>query len=377
MRVFPENDHPFSPKGGIVIKSVVKLLLIGVCIFLGIVLMSNVDKGVTRYQPDVLQVKLRPTSDLTLQKALAAHPELSVSDEAQGLVHVPFGQVEKYQRVLRVDRHFMMVNPIPVPPSYSVKKYLFEVKEQLKHYQTGELGTLTYTSRIDRDYSINVYVKDLILRSLSYLIPGLLLGILAGYALALWAVLKPRAGMVLDNLHALMLAIPDFFLITLLQLTAILIAKVAGKKVFLVMQFASEVPLLIPLLSITLLPAALVYGSMRIAVGREWDEGYIKTAYAKGLSRMMVIFRHILRNTSADLLAILPRTMTVGLTSLVVAEVMCGIFGLGGYAINNNLYKVTSLPATCAILALFAILFHMLIALLQKRLVVSTKEGEA
>jgi ABC-type nitrate/sulfonate/bicarbonate transport system permease component len=89
----------------------------------------------------------------------------------------------------------------------------------------------------------------------------------------------------------------------------------------------------------------------------------------------MVVVKHILRNTMPDLLTILPKVISVGITSLVVAEVMCGIFGLGGYAIHENLIKVTSLPATCAILACFAVLSHVVIALLRKRLVVQTKEG--
>ena len=119
----------------------------------------------------------------------------------------------------------------------------------------------------------------------------------------------------------------------------------------------------------------LIFGALRIAVAREWEEGYIKTAYAKGLSRTTVILWHMLRNTMADLLSVLPKAVSVAITSMVVAEVMCGIFGLGGYAINSSIYRVTSLPTTCAILAVFAIVCHLVIAVLRKRLVVDTKEG--
>jgi oligopeptide transport system permease protein len=58
-----------------------------------------------------------------------------------------------------------------------------------------------------------------------------------------------------------------------------------------------------------------------------------------------------------------------------VAEVMTGIFGLGGYAINQDILSVTTLPVTCAILAVFAMLAHLGVALLRKKTTVETKEG--
>ena len=86
-------------------------------------------------------------------------------------------------------------------------------------------------------------------RSFSYLLPGLLLGVVAGYLLAVTAVLRSKAGEVLDNLHAVLLSLPDFFIITLLQLLAILLVKIEGHKVLTIMQFGGDVPFAIPLLS--------------------------------------------------------------------------------------------------------------------------------
>jgi oligopeptide transport system permease protein len=66
--------------------------------------------------------------------------------------------------------------------------------------------------------------------------------------------------------------------------------------------------------------------------------------------------------------------VSVGVTSLVIAEVMTGVFGLGGYAINPRIQIVTSLPTTCVILALFVMAAHLIAALLRKQFVVGTKE---
>ncbi|HEU4964428.1 MAG TPA: ABC transporter permease subunit, partial [Bacilli bacterium] len=165
--------------------------------------------------------------------------------------------------------------------------------------------------------------------------------------------------------------------VVLLQMGAILIDRATGHPTVIVVQFGDDVPFLVPLLAISVLPATLIYGTLRLAVEREWTEGYIKTAASKGLARMPIFFTHILRNTMEDLLTILPRGVTVAVTSMAVAEVMCFIFGLGGYAISPSVVHVTTLTTTCGILAVITMLLHLVLALVRKRFVVNTSEGGA
>ncbi|HEU4964489.1 MAG TPA: ABC transporter permease subunit [Bacilli bacterium] len=355
-------------------KKLTKAILLVLCVFLGIFLISNLDKGVEVFKQDQVMVLPRPNSDLGV--IVARYPDTKLIDPQHKIVQVPYGQAEAYQQKMAKDRDVSTTMLVGVPVSFSFKKYASELGKQLNHYAHGELGRLTYASYQNRSYPISEQLGLIITRSLSYLVPGVLLGLLVGFGLAVTAAWKPWVGRILDKIHALLLGIPDFFLIVLIQMLAIQLAQWAGHTVIAIRQFASETPVLIPMVAISVLPGLLVYGALRLAVQREWSEGYIQTAFSKGLNRTQVLVTHLLRNTLEDLLSILPRAVAVGITSLVVAEVMTGIFGLGGYAISTSLVKVTSLPATCAILALMALLAHLVVFLLRRQFVVSTKEGE-
>ncbi|MBL0388235.1 ABC transporter permease subunit [Tumebacillus sp. ITR2] len=355
----------------------IKGLLICLFIFIGIFLVANVDKGVQHQELDKVNVELTHKAALdgvTLQTVTDSVPDTHVADS--NLVTVPFGQVAEYVQKLKSNEYVMDAKPVAMePPTFAFKAYVYGLKQQINQFASGDIGTITYKSNPSRAYPVSNLLPDMVVRSLSYLIPGFLLSLVLGYGLALTAAWKPRVGRVMDRLHALLLALPDFLLLVLFQFVAILLAKLAGHNVVLIMQFAGDIPLLIPLLTVSIMPALLLYGTLRIAVEREWQADYIKTAYSKGLTSTATLLYHILRNTTADVLAVLPRAVTVSITALVMSEVMCGIFGLGGYALNEKLVLVTSLPTTCGILACFALLAHGILFLLQKMLIVNTKEG--
>lgn len=342
-------------------------------ILLGVLLLTNLDKGFQNTEQDKLIVQARP--HVTLEQIVLNFPEAEIESLDEQIVSVPYGKTEEYLKRFEADQGVQSVQLIPVQGSFQIKKYVYGFKERIQQYFQGDFGGLTYNSKPDREYPINAHLTSLITRSFTYLIPGILGGIVFGYALAVFAAWVPRLGRVLDRIHKLMLGVPDFFLIVLLQMGAILLAKAYGKTVVIVMQFVDDTPFLIPCLAVAITTGLFLYGAIRIAVEREWNAPYVKTAYSKGLTRTMVIFKHILRNVTADLIAILPRIVTIGITSLVIVEVMSGIFGLGGYATNPNLNRVSSLTTTCAILAGFALAAHLLIGLLRKRFLIKHEGG--
>lgn len=352
---------------------ILKGVLITVLVLAGILLISNVDKGVERYARDRIQVMVGPGTPL--EAVVLKFKGTRVINEEKGIVGIPEDEAMFYVRKFEREHDVMFATQIPVPPQFKFSVYQSRLKKMIQNYTQGDLGSITYKTNPGREYPVLKSLGDLVARSFSYLLPGLALGLITGFLLALAAVWKPRLGQVLDGLHNLVLGMPDFFIVVLLQLLAIQVAKAVGHKVFVIYQFVDEVPFLIPMLAISILPAALIYGALRLSVEREWQESYIKTAAAKGLTRNAIILHHILRNTLEDLLTILPRAVSVSITSLVVAEVMTMIFGLGGYAVNPKINSVSSLPVTCAILALFALFMHWAISLLRKKMIVNTKEG--
>lgn len=344
-----------------------------VAVLLGLFLLSNVNKGFVLKEPDQLHVELRPSVEWS--QVLARHEGSRVLDTVQGLVKVPYGTASQEVKSWNQDPGVQIAMQIETSPHFSFKSMLYGLQQQLAQYAKGEFGGLSYNSSLEREYPVSTYLWDLCKRSLGYLIPGLLLGLLIGFGFALLGTWKPRVGRALDAVHSFLLGIPDFFLVVLLQFAAIGLVKLVGHKVFLIMQFASDIPFAIPMLSISILPGVLLYGVLRIALEREWAQTYVSTAYSKGLSRAKVLLVHILRNTAPDLIALLPRLIATAITSLVVVEVMCGIFGLGGYAINKDLFRVTSLTTTCAILALFVLLTRLASFLWHRKAVLRFEGG--
>ncbi|TCP57657.1 ABC-type dipeptide/oligopeptide/nickel transport system permease component [Tumebacillus sp. BK434] len=347
-------------------------LLVAVGILAGILLISNLDKGIDVISKTEIQVVLLPGGQL--EHVVEAFPGTKITDAAAGYIAVPAGKKEVLERQIARHREVQLTLPVVTAPSFDLARYTKALQEQMKSYLDGDFGKIGFMSR-PQPIPVTDSLPEMLKRSMSYLVPGLFLGITLGFLAALLAVWKPKAGKVLDTGQSFLMSLPDFFVVVLLQFLAIAINKLAGSPVIIIMQFVKQTPLLIPMLAISILPAALIYGTLRIAFEREWEEGYIKTAYAKGLSRPSVIFVHMMRNTMEDFLTIIPRAVSMALTSLVVVEVMTGIFGLGGYAVNQNIAYVTSLATTCAILAGFSLLVQGLFAILRSRVVVTTKEG--
>lgn len=340
-----------------------------------IFLVGHLDKGVETHEPDQLHVY--PKFGQSLPDIVARVEGAKIVNEYENIVQIDPRRLTEFEDQFLADEQVLGIKRVAVVPEFTLRKYVSEVRRSIEGYTQGDFGGISYKvndPKNDRVYPITQHLGDMVKKSFTYLGAALLFGLVTGYLLALTAVWKPKLGRALDSLHTVLLGIPDFFIVVLLQFIAIQLAKAAGENVFLIMEFAGQTPFLIPFLAISILPAALIYGTLRLAVEREWEEGYVKTAYAKGLTRTSVILFHILRNTRADLFAILPRAVTVSITSLVVAEIMSGIFGLAGYALNPKLSAVSSLPLTCSLLAVIGLTAHFLLAALRRRIVVNTKE---
>ena len=60
---------------------------------------------------------------------------------------------------------------------------------------------------------------------------------------------------------------------------------------------------------------------------------------------------------------------------MAVAEAMCDILGLGGYVVSPRMQNISATPIVCIVLAILAILFHILYGLLGKLYVIRIREG--
>lgn len=295
-----------------------------------------------------------------------------------GILQVPYGQVNEYTQKLQKQvsgiRGFL---PVQGPPSFSIKRYGTALGQSLGDYAKGNFGSLYSNYR--GQFPLTENLAMMVGRTTRVLLSALTFAILSATLLAAFASARPRIGKVLDGCHSLLIALPEFLLVVLLQMLSIFLSGLLDRNAFLIMEFAGEVPFFIPFAAISLVPGALIYGTLRVAITREWNEDYILTARAKGLSRSRLIRKHVIRNILADLFAVLPKAVSLAVGGAVVAEVLCQIFALGG-VVRNPIYGIGSfsgLTTLCLTLGVIMFVLHLFFAILKKWLRVETRREEA
>ncbi|MCL6458544.1 MAG: ABC transporter permease subunit [Gorillibacterium sp.] len=294
-----------------------------------------------------------------------------------GILQVPYGKVAEYSKKIAKFNGVRRVLPVQGPPAFSLSRYGNALEDSLKAYAKGDFGTLYTNYR--GDYPLTENLGMMFSRTASYLLSALAFAIVAATFLAMLASTRPLIGKVFDGIHSILIALPDFLLVVILQMLCIFLANLLDRPVYLIIEFSGEVPFLIPFATIALVPGALIYGTLRVAIRREWAEDYVVTARAKGLSRFQIIVSHVLRNVMEDLFAVLPKAISLAVGGAVVAEVLCQIFGLGGI-IRNPVFSIGSfagMSSVCLVLGFIMFGLHLFFAILKKLLRVENKRGEA
>jgi oligopeptide transport system permease protein len=346
-----------------------------ICLFLFVLvfLFCSLNKAYIKEIPNRLKLYLWPT--VTLEQIIASHPEVRIQDKKENIITVPYGELDHYAALFKKIEGVSYVSKITVKPQFSLEAYALENVKQIKQYLHGDFGSIMLRGS-KQVIPMKEQIKMMLPFSLFYLIGSLLLSIIAGIVLSVIAAINKRAGKCLDGLHVIFLSVPDFALITIIQLLAIYLTRwiVLDNRLVLLYQVGSEKPVLIPLLTISLIPTVLIYGILRMAIQRELAKNYIMTASAIGLSFSHIIVKHVLRNVWEDLLTILPKATTMAISSLVITEVICNITGVGGYMFNSGIIISNALPFTTLVLIVITIGLNGIYALARRVLIPSTKE---
>ncbi len=136
------------------------------------------------------------------------------------------------------------------------------------------------------------------------------------------------------------ISLPNFLI------AALLINIFALKlKILPVALFESPYHLILPVLTLSFLPAAYVARITRTQIINELGEEYIRTLRAKGLRIKDIIFKHILKNSLISILTILGPIIAILITGSFVVEYIFAIPGMGRYFItaftNRDYFLIT------------------------------------
>lgn len=159
----------------------------------------------------------------------------------------------------------------------------------------------------------------------------------------------------------LLTAVPSFVLATLLLL--VFCIKLGWVPVW----SSTSNNYLLPVLALSAYPMAYITRLSKTSMLDALSQDYIRTAKAKGVSRLKIIFKHALRNSLIPVITYAGPQIAYIITGSMVIETIFTVGGLGSKfvsAINNRDY--TLIMATTIFLAILMVVANVICDLLYK-----------
>jgi len=104
--------------------------------------------------------------------------------------------------------------------------------------------------------------------------------------------------------------------------------------------------IILPALTLSVAPTAYIMRITRTAFANTYEQGYIKTAMAKGLDQFSILYKHALVNALLPILAYLGPLFAILITGSFVVEFVYALPGMGKYFvtafINRDYFLVTA-----------------------------------
>lgn len=188
--------------------------------------------------------------------------------------------------------------------------------------------------------------------SMGLLIVALALATIVGVYLGSASALVRRVPIALPILTITIIgvSVPSFFAAILLQQGSIRLFQETGRRVFSVAGFGWDWQhMLLPVLVLTARPLAYLTRAAFINLSRIMREDYVRTAYAKGLTRGRIVNRHALRNMAVPLLTGLGLSLRFSLGSLPVVELIFAWPGMGLQLLDAINARQTTLVVVLAL----------------------------
>ena len=111
---------------------------------------------------------------------------------------------------------------------------------------------------------------------------------------------------------------------------------------------------IMPVCVLGLYQSARLMRFIRAAILEQLNQDYVRTAYAKGLSKFSVIFRHVLRNAMIPVITLMALDIPAVFTGALVTEQVFRVPGIGALLIDS-IYR-SDTPVVMAITFIYGIL---------------------
>ncbi|MGD9677728.1 MAG: ABC transporter permease subunit [Vulcanibacillus sp.] len=201
-------------------------------------------------------------------------------------------------------------------------------------------------------YAINSF--ELLIISL---LVGIILSIIIGVVIATNKKKKSFSSGILMFLSA----IPDFILVLLLQIAAIMLNRAAGADLVNIASYGEKEALFLPLATMIIIPTVFLIKGVMNDTSLILSEEYIRTAVAKGLTRFTVIKHHLFSNLLIIIKTDLVKMLSISISNLFIVEYLYNIRGITRFLFNWNQYSVWM--SGFIILVIIYILLYLILSL--------------
>lgn len=207
---------------------------------------------------------------------------------------------------------------------YGLDQPLFEqYTTYLKNLVQGDLGVSMRDQR-----EVTKIIQDGLKVSIQLGVSAFIFATLFGFTMGLIAALNHNRfgdylGVFLATVGS---AAPNFILATFL---IVIFSVQLGWTDVLGWEFLNPRKMILPMVSLGMLPAAYIARITRASMLEVLNQDYVRTARAKGLSEFAVVLRHTVRNALVPVLTVLGPIFAVLVTGSFIIETTFGINGVG------------------------------------------------
>ena len=247
----------------------------------------------------------------------------------------------------------MVHNSSTSEPSYDLVQFgqlaWSDTRTYLTHIVDGDLGSTRVSGA---PQPISVVLRESYRNSMGLLIVALaaatILGLLAGSTMALTR--RKRLITLLLAVTLLGMSLPAFFGGLLLQRAEIWYVARGGKPLVSLAGYGWDVRhMLLPVIVLMARPLAQLTRTSFVSLDRTFKEGYILTAYSKGLSTFHALNGHALKNIAIPFLTAVGVSLRFSLSALPVVEFFFVWPGIGMRMLQAINQRQTTLAVTLAL----------------------------
>lgn len=239
-----------------------------------------------------------------------------------------------------------------------------DTRQFLRGALQGDLGSLRIGPQT---VPISQLLKESYVNSMGLLLVALIAAVLIGLPLGLIASLVRRRNLNLPILAVTILGIsaPAFFLALLLRQGELYYVRIFGYPLVSIAGFGWDYKhMLLPVIVLAARPLAYLTRASFISMNGAMEEDYIRTAYAKGLSRNRTVGRHALPNVAVPILTAIGVSLRFALVALPVVEFFFVWPGIGLRMLEAINARQTSLVVALALaLGLTFLMLNLLLDL--------------